>query len=492
MRGIALCTGAHGSKTLLMLSLSKHANRLSEAGGAAGTGRLFLSPRVATVMLLALGCAVSLAMSWPGQLSYDSVMQLHDGRMGHYNPWHPPVMAWMLGIADALVPGTGLFILFDTVVFFACFGSILWLAPRPSWLAVPVALLCMLLPQVAVYQGIVWKDVLFADSAVAGFVLLAHAAAHWRERRRWLFLVAAFTCLALATLARQNGNVALIFGLLELVIVARREGARWPASLGLGLIAAICVSAVLIVVNLLLEARTEDAWNAPAQIRLLQLYDLIGELKRDPALRFDALAGANPSLVPLIRSDGVRLYTPARNDTLVADPRLLNAFAASNTGSVAHQWLDAIVRHPADYIAVRAQVFRWVFLTPDIDQCMPYITGVTGPPQYLKELRVARPFRPQDRALGNYATSFLATPLYSHATYAVLALMLLIFLVRRRRAADVAIASMLTGALVFTGCFFVISIACDYRYLLFLDLSALTALFYCAASLQKGAPFRRS
>jgi hypothetical protein len=410
-------------------------------------------------------------------------MQLHDGRSGHYNPWHPPVMAWMLALSDALVSGTGLFVVFDTVLFFASFASLLWLARRPSWLAVPVAAICIVLPQVLVYQGIVWKDVLFADAAVTGFVCLAHAAAHWRERRRWLFLPAAFICLALATLARQNGIVALIFGVIALVFVARRSGVRWPVSLALGASAAACVSIVLLVANVLLEMRTEDAWSAPAQIRLLQLYDLVGEVKRDPALRLERLDRANPKLIPLIRTDGVRLYTPVRNDTLVADQRLLSALAATAPAAVSSQWLDAMIQHPADYLAVRAQVFRWVFLTPDLSQCMPYITGVTGPPQYLKELGVARPFRPQDRALGNYAALFLPTPLYSHATYAVLALVLLAFLVWRRRPADIAMAAMLAGALVFTACFFVISIACDYRYLLFLDLSAFTGLFYFTTTL---------
>jgi hypothetical protein len=441
-----------------------------------------VSPRLVAAALVLLACILSVALSWPGQLSYDSVMQLHDGRVGHYNPWHPPVMAWMLGLFDALVPGTGLFVAFDTILFFASFASLLWLVRRPSWLVVSVAAICVMLPQVLVYQGIVWKDVLFADASIAGFVGLAHAGAHWRERRRWLCIAAAFACFALATLARQNGVIALIFGLIALVFVARGNGFRWPGSLALGASAGVAVSIVLLVANVLLERRTEDGWSAPAQIRLLQLYDLIGEVKYDPRLGLEMLARANPNLPPLMRSDGVRLYTPVRNDTLVADPRLLRAFAATSPAAASAQWMDVIIHHPGDYLAVRAQVFRWLLFTPDVGQCMPYITGVTGPPEYMKELGVARQNRPQDRALWNYAALFLPTPLYAHATYAVLALVLLFFFLRRRHPADIAMATMLSGALVFTACFFVISIACDYRYLLFLDLSALTALFYCAVT----------
>jgi hypothetical protein len=53
-------------------------------------------------------------------------------------------------------------------------------------------------------------------------------------------------------------------------------------------------------------------------------------------------------------------------------------------------------------------------------------------------------------------------------------------LLRRRQAEDIAMAFMLIGAFAFTLSFFVISIACDYRYLYALDLSAMFAAFYVA------------
>ncbi len=147
-----------------------------------------------------------------------------------------------------------------------------------------------------------------------------------------------------------------------------------------------------------------------------------------------------------------------------------------------------MMRDPADYLGVRADVFRWVLFTPDVNACYPYQASVTGPPELLKELGVARPWRLQDAALGDYVALFLPTPFYSHATYGLLALILVCFLCWRRRPTDIAMVSMLAGALVFTAGFFVISIACDYRYLLFLDLSALTALFYCAITWRHDVP----
>ena len=57
-------------------------------------------------------------------------------------------------------------------------------------------------------------------------------------------------------------------------------------------------------------------------------------------------------------------------------------------------------------------------------------------------------------------------------------MVLMVMLLRRGEPADLAMAGLLAGALLFTMTFCVISIACDYRYLVFLDLSAMAASLY--------------
>ncbi|MEI9931228.1 MAG: hypothetical protein WDM89_11975 [Rhizomicrobium sp.] len=53
----------------------------------------------------------------------------------------------------------------------------------------------------------------------------------------------------------------------------------------------------------------------------------------------------------------------------------------------------------------------------------------------------------------------------------------LVVLLRRRAQGDLAMAAMLISALLFTASFFVISIACDYRYLYFLDMGVVDRRF---------------
>jgi len=69
---------------------------------------------------------------------------------------------------------------------------------------------------------------------------------------------------------------------------------------------------------------------------------------------------------------------------------------------------------------------------------------------------------------------------------------LLVFLLRRRRPADIPVAAMLGAALAFAASFALISLACDYRYLYDLDLAAIAAALYAAASWSPGALFRRA
>ena len=61
----------------------------------------------------------------------------------------------------------------------------------------------------------------------------------------------------------------------------------------------------------------------------------------------------------------------------------------------------------------------------------------------------------------------------------------------RREPADIAMAALIGGALAFAASFFVISIACDYRYLYLLDAAAITGVLYLALDPNLSRPTRR-
>jgi hypothetical protein len=452
---------------------------------------ILAAPRIAAAAVLALGLVLCLALNLPGQLSYDSIAQLHDGRLGVYNSWHPPVMAWMLGIADSIIPGASLFVAFDAALLFGSFAGLLWLSAKTSWMTVAAAALCVLLPQFLLYQGIVWKDVLFADAAIAGFVCIALAGSNWRRSAlRNLLLGKAIALLVLAALARQNGAIALVLGVAAIAMLAGVEtppATRFRAVPVVGGTAALAAFALVLAASLALATRTPGESGPRAQFKLLETYDIVGAVKTDPRITLERIARANPDLEHLLRTDGVRLYTPQRNDTLAASADLQDELSDTPQDVISAQWIELIVHHPWLYLGVRARVFAWTFFTPYLSRCAPFFVGVEGLPRYMRDLGLATRARPQDAALKTYGGLLAETPVFSHAAYAILGIVALVMLLRRRRPEDLVLAILLVAAFTFTLSFFIISIACDYRYLLFLDLSSLTAAFHLVASRPKSA-----
>lgn len=432
----------------------------------------------ATAGILAAGFGFSLAANLPGHLSYDSVIQLLEGRQAAYANWHPPIMSWLLGILDTLAPGAGLFVTLDTFLLYASAFSLLLLAGRVSWAAAAAALFCVITPQFFLYPGLVWKDVLFAVSAVAAFICLVHVDEQWRSKRLRLGLIA-MSCLllALAALARQNGVVVAPVAAVALGWIAvRHSSKRQDLVYGAAMLAV--VASFALAARAALETRVHGEEGPLAQIQLLQTYDIVGALVADPDFKLDRIEADDPDLARELRTDGTNLFTPKRNDPLTKSKPLQDALNNADPNSISGQWYDLVLHHTWLYLKVRWEIFSWVFLTPDLNACVPYEVGVDGPPEILRALGIAERMDSRDLALESYAATFVGTPVLSHLAAALLAVVELIVLLRRRRGADIALAAMLAGALIFTLTFFVISIACDYRYLYFLDVSALITLLF--------------
>jgi len=437
------------------------------------------APRLAAALVIVGAWAACLALNWPGHFTWDSVMQLAEGRRGLYSGQHPPVMSWLLGLADAIRPGAAPFVALQSAL---VFGSLLAFAliGRGSWLAALLAIVVAAFPQLAVYPAIVWKDVLFAGAACAGFAALAWAGAVWpRARRRWALLAAAAALLALATLARQNGAVVLPFAAVAVAWIAARNSAGRPLARGAGFFAATVV--LVLVSSAVLSARVTGDAGVGEQWEHLQTYDIVGAMARDPQVRLRVLKARAPGLDALLREDGAPAYSPSRIDTLV-DPVFTETDQRPALAQpVAAQWRALILRHPLLYLRQRAAAFGWVLLTPKPAECVMAETGVDGDPGALAAAGLKERDTARDQALARYAHRFAGTPVYSHAAYGAAAIVLLIVLLRRRGPADIAVAAMLGAALAFAASFAVISIACDYRYLYFLDLSAIAAALYVAA-----------
>lgn len=442
-----------------------------EARGAAA--------RTAWRWVLIAGFGLVAALNMPGHLSFDSLTGLWEGRHHVRMSWGPRLYSAILGFFDGLVPGTGLYTAASLAVTALAWAALPSLRPRVAWSGPALLALSFLLPQVLIFQGIVWRDVLFGNLVVASFVALAAAAKLWsRPALRWPLLALAVAALAVAALVRQNGGVVIAPWALALGWVAA-EG-RWRSGLGWaagGLIAPVVLALAINHANPVQDPPGQSFAIGP---RLLAHYDLAAALAEDPARPMPRLAAERPRLLAVLRRDAPGAWSPARIDTLDRAPELSTALWRFQASTIAAEWRDMIAADPAGYLRRRFEVFRWVLLTPDFRLCAPLHLGVDGLPQVAQELGIPRGRWPQDARLYAYARAWFPTPFYSHLAYALLAAGVAVFLLLRRDPPDVAIAGLMVGALGFAGTFLALSLACDYRYLYAVDLAAITGALYVA------------
>jgi hypothetical protein len=436
------------------------------------------SPVDAARWVLIAGYLLVLAVNLPGHLSVDSILSLYEGRFHERITWGPPFYAWLLGVFDALLAGTSLYVLASSLLLFGSWLWLLKLSGRVSWLGVAVAAGVVLTPNILVYQGIVWKDVFFANTATLGFICLVAAARAWEAGRRPLICLGAAALLfAMASLVRQNGLIAWLPAAAAIGWSLRARGARTAALWSLGWLVAVAIVAQTLAVSAA-PTRGGDDKAVARGVRIVQHYDLAGAIHRDPRLPLHHLDAANPQADDILRARAGQRWSPDRVDYLGLDPAVGVAFWRLPDEAVRAEWLAFMREHPLGYLQVRLADFQWVFATPIIDRCLPVHVGVSGPPQQMARLKLVERRDVRDDQLYNYTTWFMDTPVMSHVAYAVIALFVAGAMLVRRRAEDIPILALQVAALGFSASFLVISIACDYRYLYFLDVAALTGLLY--------------
>jgi len=440
-----------------------------------GRGRAAAAFRIA----MGAGLLLTLAANVPGQMSLDSVVSLTEARTGVRQTWAPVISSAILKPFDSLVAGTGLYVTASAALLFLSLMSLTRLRARSTWIAVVLGVLVLLTPQVLIYQGIVWRDVLFANLTIAGFVMLAHAAERWAARPPLLPLAGALVCLALAALARQNGLILVAAAAAALAWTARGGGWRSSLAWGLGGLAATALLAAGID-RLARPAPNPKPGRGDVTKLILEHYDVIGAKAHHPKLKLKEIGKADPAAEAVLEDQAAKVYNPSRVDTLDNDDTFRKTLWHVPDAAMDAQWRRIIVHYPAAYLLQRADVFRWTFLTPKLDYCLPVTVGVTGPPEMLADLDVQTGIDSQDQGLADYAKRFYGTPVFSHVTWAVVALGVIVWLLRRRDPADWVFVGLLGGTLAFVASFAVISVACDYRYLYLLDLAAMAGALYTA------------
>lgn len=441
----------------------------------AKTRTIFVKPELYAKVILAAGFLLVLAANLPGQMSWDSVYALYQVRQGIALTFDPPIMNLLLGMFDKILPGTALFVTMDVTLFFGSLFVLLKLHDRVSWYSMAAALFVVASPLVLVTQGTVWHDVLFADLSIAGFTCLAWAARAWDDRvTRNIGLAGALILLVGAALARQSGIVCLFAAICGVALIARKVDRQRARRVTLRF--ALAGILLLIAINGALSLARMNA-SYGSGVKALQIFDIVGVTALDPTTDLFVLDGGDPRTRAMIRNQA-KAFTPLHLGYLSLHAPTLWQFMMHQTPQrIAAQWWQILTGRPGDYLRNRFSAFGWLLFTPDVTQCLPSFVGVVGKPEWLKAIGMSAGVRAQDNAIYGYSSRFFRTPVYSHVFYACIAIALVVFFLLRGAPADIAIASMLIAALLFTAVFFFIALSCDFRFLYFLDAAAVASLF---------------
>lgn len=447
-----------------------------------------VAPDKALTLILIGGYLVLLATGLPGHMSTDSVIQLAEGRLGVQRSFNPAFMSLFLGVLDKLLPGTALFVVLNSGLLFGSLLLLTRLTSRVRWYAVPIAFGMLLTPQILIYQAIVWKDVFFANSAIAAFVCLGFAARAWDDPiARRIPWIASLLLFVVAALVRQNGALALMGGSAAIGMVAlgsasdlRRGWMRGLAATGALFASGLAITAILTVILGVVIPPANPNTNGVG-LRIIEHYDIVGVAALDPTVPLTQIDHFAPSADDTIRSEANLAYSPLRIDQFDASTAIGPALWGVPTSVIQAQWVEVVRTRLPIYLRHRDDVFSNVFFMPEPEACLLFHVGVAGPPEVLAELQMDARLDGRDARLALYGQKFSRTPVFSHLAFAILAVATMGALALRRTPVDLVVCGLLVSALAFAASFYFIGIACDYRYIYFLDLAAMVSVLYLAS-----------
>ncbi len=410
-----------------------------------------LSPRSVLLVLamIAAGFGLTLLIFYPGIMTYDARFVHEYIAKGVMEDWQSPVMILLWGWIDPIAPGAAsMFLLTVTLYWLAITLLALTLARRSMWLAAALILLA-LSPPAFVFQGIIWRDILFADVWLLAAVL-AFAAANRGATLRVPAQAVALGLLAVGVLLRPNALTAA--PILTAAILWPRQFSWKRALLWLVPIGVVLFGMVQFVYYGVLHATRQHPLHS------IMVFDLGGISHFTKESQFPVTFSA-PETALLINS----CYQPTLWDiywrlepcefvmkTLQGEKKIFG------TPALTKAWANAVFKHPAAYLEHRAD-FMWNFLGRE--NLTLWTDDVYEPSKKVF------PNRPAFNALVAVHDALKATPLFRAGSWLILCIVVCGFAWRRRDTAAGTFAIGVCGsAAVYDLTFFAVGVASDFRY----------------------------
>jgi hypothetical protein len=407
----------------------------------------------ARIILVAAGLAF-LLYAYPGLMSIDSVDQLTEARDGFYTDAHPPAMAAIWRMLDAIIAGPFLMLLVQSIAFLAGVYLVLKrvMADRSAAIAAGLVLLA---PPVACTMAFIWKDALMAGMLALGTGLVMSACTRAR--------VASLACFTVATAVKYNAFAATLPLIVILFVWA--PGTRAVKRYAIAAAAWLGVTLGAMGINAALVDQPMHYWHST-----LAIYDIAGVINYEGTLTDDELRRrltgtglvADHHIQDRIRS----VYATRNFLKLVAGrQRVWNLPTSGRVPAppaqreaVASAWWQFVTADPGAYLQHRASFFLSVIgMTQGSFGAVPSRTIVRYPPADRLQIELST-LSYQDSWSAAYGWLDEHTPLFRQWLYILIALLLLPLCRDRRPAA------ILASGLVVEASLFFIAPSADYRY----------------------------
>ena len=400
--------------------------------------------------LMVAGYALTLAIFYPGIMTYDAKYVYQDIASGARGDWQSPVMTTLWGLIDPVAPGAASMFLLMATCYWLAFGCLAIALARTALSASLLLIVLALLPPAFVFVGIIWRDMLLAFSWLLA-AAIAFAAAKGAARYRVPAQVLALALCAFGVLLRPNALIAAPI-LCAYVI--------WPCRISLKGTALLFVPA-MVGLFALVQVVYYGVLGATRQhpLQTIMVFDLGGISHFSKENQFP-VSWSEPETAMLLND----CYQPTQWDIYWKqyEPcafvmrKIERDKGLFGTPAITDAWEHAILRHPLGYLRHRA-AFMWNFLTGD--NMTMWLADVEHPEEnvFLDRASFVALVALHDR--------LKPTPLFSVGAWLLVCMVACGFAWRRRQTPQGAFTLGVCGsAILYVLTFAVVGVASDFRY----------------------------
>jgi hypothetical protein len=421
------------------------------------------------VLLHAAGFALTVAVFYPGVMTFDAKYVYSDIATGRFGDWQSPVMGWLWALVDPIAPGPASIFVVAAASYWLGFALLsLTLARRSAWLALITPLLALSPPAFA-FVGMIWRDVLFACAWLLAAVI-AFAAVESPATVRVPAQAIAIGLLVFGVLLRPNAILAA--PVLAAYVIWPQRFVIWRAAVLYLPAVVVLVVAIQVAYYGIFDAMRQKPWHS------ILVFDLGGITHFTKENQFPVDWDARQTA--LLTSNCYRpalwnVYWNTEPCRFVMDR--LEREKIFGSSALVEAWTGAVTRHPLAYLRHRA-AFMGTFVadahltiwTQDLDD----------------QTKPIWPDSPAFTALKTVDAALTPTPFLRIGPWLLLNAAICAWAWRRRYAPAGAFALAVSGsAIAYVFTFFFVGVASEFRYALW---AVIAGLIGALASIGKSPP----